>query len=157
MVLAPCRAAPDSAGFFDLTVGDLQGDLQQARAQGKLGLLVMFEMDDCPYCRRMKETVFTQAEVKTYFRQRFVILAVDVMGDVPLYDPSGHETREKDFARAMRATATPTFVFFDLEGRAVVRHVGATRDAREFMLLGRYVADGVYKTKSFTDYLRGAS
>ncbi|MBX3667411.1 MAG: thioredoxin family protein [Rhodocyclaceae bacterium] len=151
------RAATGDFAFFDPNLGDLQGDLQAARSQGKMGMLIMFEMDECPYCRRMKETVFPRPDVQTFFRQHFVIIAVDVLGDVKMRDPAGHELREKDFARSMGATATPTFVFFDLDGRVLVRHVGATRDAKSFLRLGHYVVEGAYKNKSFAEYLRAPS
>jgi thioredoxin-related protein len=38
------------------------------------------------------------------------------------------------------------FVFYDLEGNTVTRFTGATQTAEEFLLLGRYVVEGVAQT-----------
>jgi thioredoxin-related protein len=32
-------------------MGDFKDELDTARAEGKQGVLIMFEMDDCPFCR----------------------------------------------------------------------------------------------------------
>ena len=47
---------------------------------------------------------------------------------------------------------TPTFVFYDLAGREIVRVLGPTEDPAEFLLLGEFVASGAYKTRSFAQY-----
>ena len=39
--------------FFDETFGDLQEELATAKEQGKKAILIMFEMEECPFCRRM--------------------------------------------------------------------------------------------------------
>jgi len=52
--------------------------------------------------------------------------------------------------------ATPVFQFIDLEGRPIRRgrYTGATRDAEEFMLLGRYIVEEAWRKKSFSRYKR---
>jgi len=142
--------------FFQPKLGDLQGDLAAAKQEGKLGMLLMFEMDDCPFCQRMKQTVLNQSEVQDYFRQHFVIYAMDTKGDTPMIDFTGKETTEKAFALDQRARATPVFVFYDLDGKAITRYTGATQTPAEFLLLGRYVAEGHYKAGPFNVYKRQA-
>jgi thioredoxin-related protein len=46
-------------------------------------------------------------------------------------------------------------MFFDLEGKPVARHTGPTKDKAEFLLLGRYVAEGAYATQPFVKYKQG--
>ncbi len=141
--------------FFNESFGDLQEELETAREEGKKGIMLFFEMDDCPFCHRMKRQVLNRPEVQDYFRKHFRLLTIDVEGDVELVDFDGNETTEKDFAtKQHRVRATPVIAFFDLEGRRVARFIGATRDAEEFMLLGRYVAEGHYKNGSFTRFKR---
>ena len=142
--------------FFQPKLGDLAGDLAVAKQEGKLGVLLMFEMDDCPFCHRMKHNVLNQSEVQDYFRQNFIIYSMDVKGDAPMTDFKGKDTTEKDFALAQRARATPVFLFYDLEGNPITRFTGATQTADEFMLLGRYVVEGVYKTMPFNLFKRQA-
>ena len=147
--------AADLEGFFQETLGDLREDLAQAREEGKDGLLLFFEMDECPFCHRMKETVFSRPEVQAWYGRHFLVIPIDIEGDVPLTDFQGRETTMKDFAfRQFRVRATPVMVFIDLKGRPVARYTGPTRDAQEFLLLGRYVAEGRYRDMPFARYKR---
>jgi len=142
------------AHFFMPKLGDFKEELRVAKSEGKQGVLIMFEMEDCPFCYRMKTTVLNQSQVQDWFRKHFLIYAMDVKGDAPMTDFQGKDTTEKAFALEHRARATPTFVFFDLEGKPVTRFTGATQTADEFLLLGRYVVEGVYKTMPFNVYKR---
>jgi len=141
--------------FFDVTLGDFQEELENARAQGKKGIMIFFEMDECPFCHRMRETVLNRSDVQDYFKQHFLLFKVDIEGDVEITDFQGRPTTEKEFSfRQFRVRATPVIAFFDLEGRLVTRYTGATRDAREFLWLGEYVANGVYEEMPFARYKR---
>ncbi len=141
--------------FFDQTFGDLGEELALAREEGKQGILLMFEMDACPFCHRMKNTVLNQPAVQDYFKEHLLIFPVDVEGDVEVTTFAGETLPQKDFAlKGYRVRATPVFAFFDLDGNLVARYTGATRDADEFMLLGRYVVEGAYKDTTFTQYKR---
>lgn len=141
--------------FFDQSLGDFQEELALARDEGKQGVLLFFEMDECPFCHRMKETVLNQPEVQDYFKEHFLIFSVDIEGDVEIIDFKGNAVAEKDFAfEHNRVRATPVFLFVDTSGEAVARYTGPTRDKEEFMLLGEYVVDGVYEDMSFTRYKR---
>lgn len=142
--------------FFQPKLGDLKGDLAEAKAAGKVGILLMFEMDDCPFCDRMKRTVLNQSQVQDYYRQHFIVYPMDTRGDAPMVDFAGKDTTEKAFSLEQRARATPTFVFYDLDGKAVARFTGATQTVDEFLLLGRYVVEGTYKTMPFNVYKRQA-
>lgn len=138
--------------FFQPKLGDFKNELQTARKEGKTGVLIMFQMADCPFCERMRSTVLNQSEVQDYYRKHFLVFEMDVKGDTPMVDFKGANTTEKDFALKNRARATPTFLFFDTNGDPVTRYTGVTKDANEFLLLGRYVVDGVYKDKPFAAY-----
>lgn len=140
--------------FFMPKLGDFKEELAVARSEGKQGVLIMFEMEDCPFCARMKATVLNQGQVQDWYRKHFLIYAMDVKGDTAMTDFKGKDTTEKAFALEHRARATPTFIFFDLEGNGVTRFTGATQTAGEFLLLGQYVVDGVYKTMPFNVYKR---
>ncbi len=151
-VLAEVRDA--HAHFFMSKMGDFKDELATAKAEGKQGVLIMFEMDECPFCARMKATILNQDVVQDYFRRHFLIYPVDVKGDTAMVDFKGKETTEKAFALEQRARATPTFVFFDLDGNAVTRFTGTTQTTDEFLLLGRYVVEGAYKAAPFNVYKR---
>ena len=143
--------------FFDETFGDLQEELATAKEQGKKAILIMFEMEECPFCRRMKAKVLNRDDVQEYFREHFLILTMDVEGDLEITDFQGNATTQKEFAlKQYRVRATPVFQFVDLDGKPIkkARYTGATSDADEFMLLGKYVVDERYKETSFVRYKR---
>jgi thioredoxin-related protein len=141
--------------FFQDSFGDFTEELALAREQGKRGILIFFEMDECPFCHRMKQTVLNQAEVQDWYRERFLCFTVDIEGETEVVDFQGNTMTAKDFAfRVNRVRATPVFMFFDLDGKPVLRYTGATRDADEFMWLGEFVADNHYQSTKFTRYKR---
>lgn len=141
--------------FFNDTWGNFQEELQTARDQGKQAVLVFFEMDECPFCHYMKEHVLNQPEVQAYFRQHFLNFAVDIEGDVDVTDFQGMVMKQKDFStKQNRVRATPVFGIFDLEGKPIARFTGRTSGVDEFMLFGRYVAEGHYKNQPFLKFKR---
>jgi thioredoxin-related protein len=154
-VLAEVR--DPQTNFFMSKMGDFKEELATARQDGKQGVLIMFEMDECPFCARMRRTVLNHSEVQDWYRAHFLIYEVDVKGSTDMTDFQGNATTEKAFALANRARATPTFLFFDLDGKLAARFTGATQSIEEFMLLGRYVADGAYKTQQFSDFKKSAA
>lgn len=142
--------------FFDSKLGDFKSELATAKQEGKQGILLMFEMEDCPWCHRMKTTILNQSDVQDYFKKHFLIFSIDIKGDTAMVDFQGRETTEKKFSEGHRVRATPVFGFIDLNGNLVHRHTGVTKDVNEFFLLGRFVVEGAYKTQSFSVYKQGA-
>lgn len=141
--------------FFDTTFGDFAEELERAREEGKQGVLLMFEMDDCPFCHRMKTRVLNQPEIQDFFKTHFLIFPVDIEGDVEVHDFAGNAMSQKDLAlKSYRVRATPVFAFFDLSGELVARYTGATGDATEFMWLGEYVVQERYRDTTFQSYKR---
>ena len=141
--------------FFQPKFGDLRADLQEARRQGKKGIFLFFEMDDCPWCERMKTTILNQSDVQDDYRAKFLLYPIDVNGDTELTDFQGNPTTEKAFALGLRVRATPGLMFFDLDGKPMARHTGPVKDKDEFLLLGRYVSEGAYATQPFIKYKQG--
>lgn len=141
--------------FFDQKLGDFKSELATAKKSGKQGVLLMFEQEDCPWCHRMKTTVLNQADVQDYYKTHFLTFPLDIKGDTPMVDFKGRDTTEKVFSAENRVRATPVFGFFDLDGNLIFRWTGVTKDAAEFLLLGRYVAEGAYKKQSFAVYKQG--
>lgn len=143
--------------FFHPFLGDLKAELDEAKGTGRKGVLVMFHFDDCPACLRMKRDILAREDVQRYFRQHFVIVPIDTKGAIEITDFAGARWVEKDFARAVPVVGTPTFVFYGMDGRPMVRHVGEIRDPREFLLLGEFVASGDYRSQTFAQYKQGLS
>jgi len=141
--------------FFQQSIGDYAEELAVAKEEGKKGVMLFFEMDDCPFCHYMKNTVLNQPEVQDYYRNNFALFPIDIEGDVEMTDFDGKQMKMKDFAfKLNRVRATPVIAFYDFEGKRIVRFIGKTSGVEEFMQLGKFVAEGKYKTMRFTKYKR---
>lgn len=153
LLMIPQLAFTSDQSFFDIGFGDYSEELENARQQNKTGIFLFFEMDECPFCHRMKTTIFNQPEVIAFFKEHFLVFQVDIEGDVEITDFQGNITTEKEFSfKQHRVRATPVMAFFDLTGKRIVRYTGAASSAKEFIWLGEYVVSGEYKNMSFTRY-----
>lgn len=141
--------------FFDSTFGDFSEEIERAQEEDKQGILIFFEMDECPFCHWMKTNVLNQEHVQEYFKKHFLIFSVDIEGDVEITNFQGKAMSQKDFAfKENRVRATPVLAFFDLQGKRIMRFTGRTTSAEEFLLLGQFVADKHYKNTKFSKYKR---
>ena len=139
--------------FFHQSFNNLPEEAQLAREEGKIGILVMFNDPDCPWCKKMKATVLNQVHIQDYFRKHFRLLHLDTRGDTMMTNFDGEEIAEKDFAlKIHRVRATPVFMFFDLDGNVLLRYTGATRSVDEFLWMGEFVVNGEYKNTKFARY-----
>ena len=140
--------------FFAQTFGDLPEEIQAARDDGKLGMLLFFEAEFCPYCQRMIRDVFSQKNVQEWFGQRFVCIAVDVNGDVELTDFDGITLPSKVFSDHRRIFATPIISFIDLDGNEIYRHLGMIKTSEELLMLGEYIEGKYHYSMEFKTYAR---
>ena len=139
--------------FFNESWGDLPEEIEKAKQEKKSGILVFFEMDECPFCHYMKMNVINQPEVQDYFRKHFVNIVIDIEGDIEMVNFKGKTVKQKDFAfKENRVRATPVIAFFDLDGKRVHRHIGKTNGVQEFLWMGEYVVDGAHKEMPFIRY-----
>ena len=139
--------------FFNETWGDLPEELTKAKETQKKAILIFFEMDECPFCHYMKMNVLNQPEVQAYYRKHFLNFSIDIEGDVEMVNFKSQNVKLKDFAfKEHRVRATPVIAFFDLKGKRIYRHTGKTSGVDEFMWLGEFVANGLYKKMRFSKY-----
>ena len=141
--------------FFHQSFMNFEEEVEIAEEEGKIGLFVMFNDPDCPWCRKMKATVLNQVHIQDYYRKHFRLIHLDTTGDTAMVNFDGTELTEKDYAfKKHRVRATPVFIFFDLKGKKMLRYTGATRNIDEFLWLGEFIVSGEYKNKKFTRYKR---
>lgn len=141
--------------FFHQSFMNLQEEVEIAKEEGKNGIMVMFNDPDCPWCKKMKATILNQVPVQEYFRQHFRLLHLDTRGDTMMTNFDGAEVAEKDFSLIThRVRATPVFIFFDLEGKVLLKYTGASKNTKEFMWMGEFVLNGDYKKTRFSRYKR---
>ena len=141
--------------FFNETWGDFKEELENAKQQGKKGVVIFFEMDECPFCHYMKKNVLNQQVVQKFYRNNFLIFSVDIEGDLEIVTFNGKTMKQKDFSfKVNRVRATPVFAFYNLEGKRIFRYTGKTAGVDEFLLMGEFVKNKKYNKTSFTRYKR---
>lgn len=92
------------------TFKDLPEDLAEATSEGKR-LLILIEQRGCIYCTRMHEEVFTDPEVAALLHDDYVVIQMNLFGDVEVTDFDGTALPEKDMAARWGAMFTPTLIF----------------------------------------------
>ena len=141
--------------FFNDTFYDFTEEAENAREDGKKAIFIFFEMDECPFCHRMKATVLNQPGVQEYFRAHFLNIALDIEGDVEMVGFDGEDTTQKEWAfKKHRVRATPVMAFFDLNGKRIARITGAISGPEEFLWFGEYIVSGAYETLPWIRYKR---
>lgn len=142
--------------FFEQSFGDYSEELSAAESDGKQGIFMFFEMEECPFCHRMKTTILNQPEVMEYFGENFTSYRFDIEGSNPVIDFDGTEyDTEKEMAeKKYRVRATPVMIIIGLDGKPLARFTGPTRTKEEFLLFGQYVVEGAYKDMPFNRYKR---
>jgi len=90
-------------------------------AKEKKRVVLYFEQDGCPYCKRMVEVNFRDPRIATRMRERFVPIAINIWGDREVTTPEGKTMGEKQLAAHLKVQFTPTLVFFDEKGAVALR------------------------------------
>ena len=83
-------------------------------------LAVFFERADCPDCDRLHEKVLADPATRALVEQ-FETVQLDVATDAPVITPGGARTTASAWARALDLGYSPAIVFFDRQGREVMR------------------------------------
>lgn len=141
------------ADFFDFSDESYKDDVSNAKDDGKKAVMIFFSMADCPFCSKMKNNVLNQEDVIKYYKENFAIFEHDIDGQIEIEDFKGEAMTQKDFAFKQRVRATPVIAFYDLDGKRIFSRTGYS-NKEEFLILGKYIAEGKYKTENFVRYKR---
>ena len=134
------------AGFrIESIDNDYPGEIEAAAEEGK-HLVMFFHQAGCPYCDKMRARVFPTDKIIDYYTSNFVMIDSNIRGNLDVVMPDGTEGTERELAKKLRVRATPVFIFFDDQGEVALRTTGFL-NVDLFYLAGKYVSDGVYKSK----------
>jgi thioredoxin-related protein len=139
--------------WFKLSFLELQTDLAEAKTAGKWGVLLYFGSKDCPYCKVHLEKNWADKGIVTYTRKHFDVIAIDVRGDRPVTDHKGDIYKtEKDFSAILKTNFTPSFLFVDVDGNAVLRLTGY-HPPYQFRAVLEFIADRHYLYEPLRSYI----
>ncbi len=152
---APRLRDIDYPDWFKLSFLDLTGDLAEATADNKRGIMVYFGQKHCAYCKALMEVNFGKDDIVAYTRKHFDVIPIDIWGDRELISLDNEVMTEKQFAERERTQFTPSLIFYNSDGDEALRLRGYYPPYK-FRAALEYVADGHYDRGSFRDYLERA-
>lgn len=140
--------------WFKLSLGDLNDDLDEARAAGKFGIVVYYGQKRCAYCEKFQRDL-TETSIEHYLRDHFDVIPVDIWGIEEFIDVDGNSYSERELSLRYETNFTPSLVFYATNGKPVYRLRGYYPGYQLLALL-RYLVEGFYHAESFRDYLERA-
>jgi thioredoxin-related protein len=138
--------------WFKQTFLDLPEDLRHAKQDGKLGLMLYFGQQHCAYCEAINDTIFEQDDFKAYISKYFDVIPIDVWGKLDVVNLQGKKTNETQFANEMQAQFTPTVIFYNHQGKEMLRLKGYYPPYL-FRAALDYLVGGFYKVEKFPNYI----
>ena len=99
------------AAWMRETFKDLSEDLEEANAEGKR-LAVIIEQQNCIYCKKMHENVFSDPSVFQYLIDHFFVVQINMFGNVEVTDFDGQTLEEREMVSKWGMLFTPTMMFF---------------------------------------------
>lgn len=139
--------------WFEESLLALDDELEEALEKDKQGIIVYFGQKRCPYCKKLMDINFTEADIVEYTRRHFDVIPIDVWSPEEVTLPDGRVLSERDYAVELETNFTPSLVFYNSEGRVILRLRGYYPPYQHRAAL-EYVADGHYRRETFADYLK---
>jgi thioredoxin-related protein len=122
--------------------------LDRSQRPGERPLVVFFEQGDCHACDVLHGQLLRDPAIRGLI-QGLDSVQLDMRADTPVVTTSGERTRARDWAAALGLFYAPTLVFFDEQGREVLRLDSLARFYRLSQVLG-YVSSGAYRDQSYS-------
>lgn len=133
--------------------------------KGQKMVLVELYTPWCGYCKRMEENTFKTPDIAKYMNKKFFNIKFNAESkDAVIFDGKTYNFDRKATSRGRHELATelmkktnrkgyPTIAFLD-ENFELIQAVPGYKNAKEFEAIMHYFGDGVYKTKSWDDFIK---
>jgi thioredoxin-related protein len=138
-------------GWFKKSFLVLNEDVQEAQEQGRHVMLFM-HLAECPYCARLLDENFRRGDTKNFTEKNFDVIGIDIRGGNTVEWFDGKSYSEKELATMLRTIATPTMLFFDANGKTVLRLNGYRKPSVLRQALD-YVVGKHYQSQSLASYV----
>ncbi len=117
-------------------------DLQQVLRDSNKPLAVYFESPECGQCETLHRRILADRTTRKIVQQAANV-QLDVGSEQPLVTPAGQPTTPRQWARDLGIAYTPSLVFFDEEGKEVMR-ISAFIKTFHFQSVYAYVLEKAY-------------
>jgi thioredoxin-related protein len=137
--------------WFEHSFLDLKDDLAEATRANKR-LMLLFTQNGCPYCNALVERNLAQKDIQDAIRKNLNVIHINMWGDREVTGLDGKSYTEKTYAAAMKVQFTPTLLFFDEQGKTVLRLNGYLPPNR-FKIAIDYVTQKKEKEIGYREYV----
>ena len=117
--------------------------LDRSRVPAELPLVVFFEQADCHACDVLHTGPLQNQSIQERLG-KFEVVQLDMWGDTPVITPDGQQTTSREWAEKLELFYAPTVIFFDENGKEIIRVDSVVRFYRLRWVLD-YIASGVYR------------
>jgi thioredoxin-related protein len=123
--------------------------LDRSRIQGERPLVVFFEQGECHACDVLHGQVLREPAIGSLF-SRFDNVQLDMWSDTPVVTPDGRRTTARKWAKELGLFYAPSILFFDDQGREIIRVDSVVRFYRlrnvlNYITSGGYLAERDYQ------------
>lgn len=120
-------------------------NLDRSRFPGQRPLVVFFEQGNCHACDVLHSQPLRDPAINRLIRE-FDNVQLDIHGDTPVITPAGKRTSAREWARELGIFYTPSLVFFDEQGREIIRVDSVVRFYR-LRKVFNYITSRGYQTE----------
>ncbi len=95
-------------------------NLDRSTQAAKAPLVVFFEHPRCHACDVLHAGPLSEPELNTSI-YNLEAIQLDITSDTPVITPDGHKTTARNWARDLDLSFAPTLIFFDENGKEIIR------------------------------------
>ena len=99
---------------------EFNDDVKEATKAGKR-LMIIFTQPGCPYCNALVERNLSQKDIEQKVRKNFDSIALNMWGDREVTFTDGKTYTEKTISEKLKVQFTPTVLFFNEQGKIILR------------------------------------
>ncbi len=140
------------AWFEDNPFYDLAEIIAEVSTDKKKGLMVLFTTKGCTYCEQFIKRSLGNPDIAQKAQNRFASIGMEIFDDAEMVTPTGETIPVKKFAKQQGVGFSPTLLFFDADGKRILRQIGYQAPER-FLHLMNYVADKHYETVNLSEFI----
>jgi len=131
---------------------DFNEDIKDAAKEDKR-LMIVFTQPGCPYCNAFVERNLSQKNIEQKVRKNLDSIALNMWGDREVTFTDGKSYTEKTISEKLKVQFTPTVLFFDEQGKIILRLNGYI-PPRRFNIALDFVVKRQEKKMSYRAYVK---
>jgi len=108
--------------------------------------------DWCGWCKKMDNSTYSDTKVISYMNEKYIPVKLDAESKEKVAY-QGKNYTEQQLSRTLGVSGYPATVFFDNETNLITVVPGYI-ESKDFLNIIKFLAEDIYKTKSYEDYLK---